>query len=327
MKPRTIFLATIVAPLLLAIVALGIFRIAAQVRETNALTVLPDVSGRAVPTSEGSIFVIERGSSAGTPLLFAHGTAAWSGLWLPTLDHMAAQGFHAIAYDLPPFGFSHPAADGDYSRPRQADRIIALVQALDTRPIAIGHSVGAGPLAEAVMKRPDLFDGFVVVDGAISLNSHLAPKTTPIWLRPTGLRRFLTSATLSNPLLTRLFLRNFISVKDAATPYVVQTLKVPLSRKGYTAAAADWLPQLFATPLDAHSTRPGNWQALPLPLALIWGETDTITPLSQGQDLQAANQSASLTVLPDVGHIPQIEAPEVFWQALLDVLRQMTQET
>ncbi|MGR3635443.1 MAG: alpha/beta fold hydrolase [Shimia sp.] len=228
---------------------------------------------------------------------------------------------------MPPFGFSHPASDGDYSRPRQANRIIALVQALDTKPIAIGHSVGAGPLAEAVMRRPDLFDGFVVVDGAIALNSHLAPKTTPIWLRPAGLRRFLTSATLSNPLVTRLFLRNFMSVKDSATPDVVQTLKVPLSRQGYTAAAADWLPQLFATPTDAHSTRPEHWQALPLALALIWGETDTITPLSQAQDLQAASQRASLTVLPGVGHIPQIEAPEAFWRALLDIVRQMTKET
>ncbi|MGR3635442.1 MAG: alpha/beta fold hydrolase [Shimia sp.] len=108
MKPRIIFLATIVAALLLIMVALGVFRLAAQVRETNALTVLPPVSGRAVPTSEGSIFVVERGPSAGTPLLFAHGTAAWSGLWLPTLDHMAAQGFHAIAYDLAPLRLLAP---------------------------------------------------------------------------------------------------------------------------------------------------------------------------------------------------------------------------
>jgi pimeloyl-ACP methyl ester carboxylesterase len=67
------------------------------------------------------------------------------------------------------------------------------------------------------------------------------------------------------------------------------------------------------------STRPDAWQALALPLALVWGDRDTTTPLDQGRRL-AGLAGAPLSILPEVGHIPQIEAPAAFQAALLGLL-------
>ena len=49
---------------------------------------------------------------------------------------------------------------------------------------------------------------------------------------------------------------------------------------------------------------------------LIWGEQDTVTPLDQGRRAVALVPGAELITLPDVGHIPQIEAPNAFLDAL-----------
>ena len=57
--------------------------------------------------------------------------------------------------------------------------------------------------------------------------------------------------------------------------------------------------------------------------AIIWGEKDTVTPLAQAEDLRALMRSAAMTVLPGLGHIPQIEDPEMFNGALVTQLMAM----
>jgi len=315
----------LIALLVLVLLALLTFRTAVYFREDTPFGEASPDKGRYVPTPEGSLFVIEHGDPDAPPVLFAHGTAAWSGLWEPTLGAAARSDYRSIAFDMPPFGFSQHASDEDYSRQRQADRALALIQTMDIRPIIVAHSVGAGPMAEMVLRHPDAVSGLIIVDGAIALGSDLAPKALPMPLRNDTLREFLVAATGTNPLLTRQFLRSFMHIKDAATDEIVTLLQEPMHQKSYTAAVSAWVPQLFETPRDAISTKPEAWAGLKLPTALIWGDADTITPLEQAHELMELIPEATLIVLPDVGHIPQLEAPAQFQEALLRALNGVQQ--
>lgn len=305
---------------LVAIVALIAFRWAASSREVQALGTLPKQGGRLVATPEGDIYILERGSAEAQTVLFAHGTAAWSGLWLPTLEVVGAQPYRAIGYDLPPFGFSQHAKDMDYSRQRQADRILALIAALGVRPIVVAHSVGAGPVAEAVLRDPDAFAGLVLVAGAIGLNSHLDPSEVPTIISREWAREIAVAATVSNPILTKRLLKNLIHVKDAATDDVIEVLYQPMAQSGYTRGVSQWLPSLLVPPINALSTRPDNWKNLKVPTIFIWGDMDTVTPLAQAEELVRNTPYASLVTLPNVGHIPQIEAPNLFLSKLISAL-------
>lgn len=301
------------------------FRWSASSREVIAFGEGLPSDGMMISTSEGAIFALTAGRSGQPNVLFAHGTAAWSGLWRPTLDATAEAGFHATAFDMPPFGWSEHPTGGDFSRMKQAERVIALLEALGTRPIIVAHSIGAGPMTEAVLQRPDLVSGLVIVAGAIALNSHEDPQELPVALRPDGLREYVTSATAANPWLTGTFLQQFIHVKAAATPERITMLQEPLQRQGYTAALNAWLPQLFETPVDALSTRSEHWRSLDLPVVLIWGREDNVTPPVQGEVLSALIPGARLILLDGVGHIPQIEAPEAFQAALIEALESISQ--
>ncbi|NAZ18014.1 alpha/beta hydrolase, partial [Glutamicibacter soli] len=110
------------------LVAAG-FRVAAALRESDPLQVVLPAEGRIVQTDAGALHVIEMGPPDGPPLLFLHGTAAWSGLWQPVLGAMAAQGYRAIALDMPPFGFSERSPGDSHDRAAQAARILALLKA------------------------------------------------------------------------------------------------------------------------------------------------------------------------------------------------------
>jgi pimeloyl-ACP methyl ester carboxylesterase len=106
----------LLASVLLAIVAMASFRLAVAMRETATRDELLPAGGRLIETSSGSVLLQEKGRAAGVPVVLVHGTAAWSELWRGTIDALAAAGFHVIALDMPPFGFSD--RPGDYTRSR-----------------------------------------------------------------------------------------------------------------------------------------------------------------------------------------------------------------
>ncbi len=310
--------------LTLCVIASLAFRWAAHHRETLPFAVGLPEGGRLVETPKGAIFVLEAGNSGAPRVLFAHGTAAWSTIWRATMTEVSQAGYFATAFDMPPFGWSEHPDWTDFGRSAQADRVIALLETMGDRPIVVAHSVGAGPTSEAVLRRPDLVSGYVIVAGAIGLGDRMDAQQLPLILRNPIVREYVTAATATNPLLTRRFLENFMFKADSASPEIVAALQEPMVRKGYTQAVSDWVPELFTTPTDALSLDPAKWEALVLPVALIWGAQDSVTPVSQGKELASLVPNARLTILEGVGHIPHLEAPVEFATALMAALQPMT---
>lgn len=140
--------------LLSVILLITSFRMSASIRETGVRAQLAPKTGHLVPTRSGGVFVQEKGPEGGVPVVLFHGTAAWSELWRHTSDVLAAAGFHVIALDLPPFGFSD--RPGSYTRQDQAARINDVLDALKAEPaIIVGHSFGAGAATELAMRYPE----------------------------------------------------------------------------------------------------------------------------------------------------------------------------
>jgi len=54
---------------------------------------------------------------------------------------------------------------------------------------------------------------------------------------------------------------------------------------------------------------------------VIWGEDDRVFPLSVGEELQRSIKGAVLTRIPQAGHIPQWERPDLVNRAMIEFLR------
>lgn len=305
--------------IMLLAIATG-FRLAASWREDRAPDQIAPPSGRFVQLSDARVFVQERGPSGGVPVVLVHGTGAWSGLWGETASALARKGYRTIAVDLPPFGFSELVRSSDYSRAAQARRLSELVSKLEgPLPIVVGHSYGGGPAAEFALRHPAELQKLVLVDAALNIGD--APGgPLPLPLRPQTSREVLVSLTASNPLMTKTLLSTFIHRKDRALPAYVNILSRPLEKRGYTSSVADWLPSLLSVDQDALSARESSWRTFDVPVEIIWGSRDTVTPLTQAERLAGLLPHAKMTIMPDVGHIPQVEAPEQFQAALIDAL-------
>jgi hypothetical protein len=109
--------------LLLLVAILGFFRWQATRREVEERTATAPSTGRFVAAGDADLFVQEAGPPSGDPVVLIHGTGAWSEIWRETMAALGERGFHAIALDLPPFGYSEklPGAPS-YARQLQARR-------------------------------------------------------------------------------------------------------------------------------------------------------------------------------------------------------------
>jgi pimeloyl-ACP methyl ester carboxylesterase len=205
-----------------------------------------------------------------------------------------------------------------------------LLVALGGPVVLVGHSFGARATVEAAMLAPERVRGLVLVDAALGLHdasgTPLPPATaagptlvsTVLGVAP--VRHGLVAATVTNPLLSRTLLQQLISRKEAATPAVVAMLQRPLVIEGSTAAAGRWLAWIVNADSPQRSGRLASYAALTAPAFVIWGETDTLTPLPQGRAIAMLLPNATLQVLPGTGHIPAIENPTAFDDALLGFL-------
>jgi len=304
--------------LLSLILVIASFRMAASIRETATRQQLAPRTGHLVPTRSGGVFVQEKGPQDGVPVVLFHGTAAWSELWRHTSDALAAAGFHVIALDLPPFGFSD--RPGGYTRQDQAARISDVLEALKAPPaIIVGHSFGAGAATELAMRHPDQARALVLVDAALGLMA--APSDAPWVIRPQWIREILVSLTITNPVATEMLLKSMIAKKERALPEFVAILQWPLTQRDSTSDIADWLYYFLGADSNAVSADRTAYAKVEIPVAILWGDKDTITPLEQALDLRTLlPQQTSLTLLPGLGHIPQIEDPAMFNDALLKTL-------
>ena len=54
-----------------------------------------------------------------------------------------------------------------------------------------------------------------------------------------------------------------------------------------------------------------------VPTMLIWGASDGVVPVAYAEAYGAMIPGAMLTVIPEAGHLPQVEQPDLFLQHVL----------
>ena len=237
----------------------------------------------------------------GQPIVLLHGFVESTDAWVKVAP-LLAKTHRVIAIDLRGFGYS--ARQGPYSAASMADQVQDLLRQLDvTRPILIGHSMGAGVLAELARRDTRSIRGMIFADGdglkdgsiggfgrivagpVATIALAVALTSDPI------MRSILKSAYGPNhPPLTHALIERWrrpLRVKDTATSLAEQTQQggIGLSRDELTK-----LPRV--------------------PTALIWGEFDSL-PRTSGE-FAAKALNAPLWTIKGAGHLTLLTHPHEF---------------
>ena len=320
-------LKTLAAILALLLVVIVFFSVQANLRETKTRQEAAPSTGRFVQAGDVELFIQEMGPADGQVILFIHGTAAWSELWRETMTPLAAAGYRCIAIDIPPFGFSERPSTPSYGNADQAKRIVVLMDALEIeRAILLGHSFGGGATLETVLTIPDRIEALILADvGGLNLNLQPAPKTQgpsaiEMFLGTPFLRDPVLTATATNPLFTKTLISAMILDPADAIRENITILQAPLVLRDATNTLGDWLQEVLGPQEVSLTTHPANYQTLDMPSLIIWGDSDTVIPLKEGEYLQSLLPDAELVIMEGVNHIPHLEDHEKFIEIVLSFL-------
>jgi pimeloyl-ACP methyl ester carboxylesterase len=256
------------------------------------------------------LHVRDSGPRGAPAVVLIHGFGAslhsWEA-WVPTL----AQRFRVIRIDLPGSGLSLPDPAADYSDARTSQLLVALLQRLGVaRASLIGHSIGGRIAWTFAAQHPEYVDRLVLVapDGFASPGFEYgkAPEV------PASLK--LMRHVLPAPLLRMSLVPAYADPKrlseETFTRY--QDLLLGPGVRGALIARMEQTVLVNPVPL---------LQRIAAPTLLLWGDRDALIPIANSADYLRALRSARLETLPDVGHVPQEEAPERSLAAVIEFLR------
>jgi len=245
--------------------------------------------------------VIDRGE--GEAVVFLHAFPLQAAMWDYQFD--ALDGSHrCIAIDMPGFGESAPpAAPGEASMQSWARLVVEVLDQLGVADATVvGASMG-GYLAMALLRHhPERVRQLVIADSrARSDDPGVAHRRSA----QQGLLREGTEAeVLAKETVERLLSSGSMSRTDLVE-YV-------------HALAAGAHPDGWIAALEAMKDRPDSMLLLrqaDVRALVIVGELDRVTPIAEAMSLRSLLKG-ELVVVPNVGHLPNIEDPLAFNAAL-----------
>ncbi|MFD8687536.1 alpha/beta fold hydrolase [Streptomyces sp. NPDC059651] len=249
--------------------------------------------------------VVHDGPRQGPPMLLIHGSGASGGTWSPMLPALSAH-HHVIRIDLPGCGQSPPAAS--YDVPVQAGRVAALLDDLGLRRVAVaGHSSG-GYVATALAEgRPDLVGSLALVSTGPGLDALLP--------QPAILRLLLGPPF--GPLLWAL--RSDAAIRSGIRATTARPADIPdelvAGVRGTTYRAFRAVSRRHIAYIDERSV-PERLAAVEAPVLVVFGAADPRWEPSSAHRYEAV-PNGRVELLPGVGHIPLLEAPEATSDLLL----------
>jgi pimeloyl-ACP methyl ester carboxylesterase len=253
---------------------------------------LTGVQSHSIPVDAHRLHYLAEGPAAGPVVVLVHGLGGSAEDWRSLAPYLVKAGFRVYIPDLPGYGRSQKPADFSYSIPDQAAVVVSFLDALGLKQVDLGGWSMGGWIAQRVaFNHPDRIRRLMLFDSAgiyqkPAWDTHLFTPNTPAELEQ--LNVLLTPHAKPIPAF---FARDFVRVSQQDAWVIQRALATMLTGKDATDAL---LPQLK------------------MPILLVWGSEDRITPLDQGQKIHRLVPQSQLDVFPGCGHLAALQcAPQV----------------
>jgi pimeloyl-ACP methyl ester carboxylesterase len=251
-----------------------------------------------------SYFDSAPGESQADVLVLIHAFPLGAGMWEGQAKGLPA-GWRLIAPDLRGFGGSTLGEpDDNPSMDDYAADVVDLLRELHITSAAIGGcSMGGYAALAAVRRAPELARALVIIDSRVGADTPEGRANRRGMLAlldregPSGVAR---------DMMPKLLGKTTLSERPDVEPFVRRLVK-----QQSAAAVRGGILRMMSRPASADVL-----ENLTVPLLIVVGEEDTLTPPEEARAMAALQPNAELVVLPRTGHLPNLEDPEAFNQTL-----------
>ncbi len=250
------------------------------------------------------VHVRDEGLRNAPALFLVHGSNASLHTWEPWVERLKTR-YRIVSLDLQGHGLTGPILSGCYTTECMADTVEAVRAKLGIDRIAIaGSSMGGGVSIAYALAHPDRVSALILVDAAGAPVER--PEQPPIAFR-------IASSPLVRPIAAQITpkglvaktLEQSVSVKSVASEEAATRYWELLRRSGNREATMERWSQGW-TRFSAARLAPLKG----MPVLIVWGNEDRLIPVAAANWFKEALPQAEVRVYPNIGHIPQEEAPD-----------------
>ena len=230
---------------------------------------------------------------AGQPLLILHG-ASGGGTWLPYMADLAAR-HDVIVPEHPGFGTSD-TPDWLDTIPDLASFYLDFLDQLDLKNVdLVGFSIGGWIAAELAARNTRRLASVTLVGAAGIHVKGIEQIDGFLRTDEQRIRDYFHNPKFAEEMMARL---NRPELEDINLKNRTTTAKLIWQPRGYDPHLHKWLHRID------------------VPTLLIWGANDRLFPKEYAAAWQRLIPGSRVTIIPECGHIPQVEQRQAFIAAL-----------
>ena len=277
----------IAAVLALLVVAAGFAFWVRPVACFNQLTYMKDcfsrVQSRTVTVAGNRIHYNAEGPAAGPVVVLVHGLGGRAEDWRDLAPYLTHAGYRVYMPDLPGYGRSQKPADFSYSIPDEAGAVIGFLDALGLKQVDLGGwSMGGWIVQRIAGDHPERVRHLMLYDSAGIYEKPAWDTRLFTPQNPAELNQLDALLMPHPPVVPGFIARDILRLSHKNAWVIQRALAIALTGKD---ATDNLLP------------------TLKMPVLIVWGSEDKITPLSQGERMHALVPQSQLLAVPGCGHL------------------------
>lgn len=307
---------------------------------------LPELSGVIPPwpgeevTLDGAVTYVRRTPATAPgaePALYVHGLGGSAMNWTD-LAYLLAGRLDGEAIDLPGFGRSDPAPS--YTVPAIADRVVRWIEHSGRGPVhLLGNSLGGAVTVRVAGTRPDLVRTLTLISPAMpfmdprrSLQSRLLPLLLIPRVERIAARRLTAIApeALAEQVIAACFANPSVLPPERVAE-AVEEVRRRSETPWYVDAYIRTLRGLVGSFLRSYLPGPDSmWriaERITAPTLVVTGRQDRLVDVRVAPAVAKLIPDSRLLVLDQVGHVAQMERPDLVARAVLAMLDEVSART
>jgi pimeloyl-ACP methyl ester carboxylesterase len=242
-----------------------------------------------------------RGPVDGEPIVLVHGLGGRSEDWVNLAPHLERAGYRVYTPDLLGFGQSEEPNNATYSIAEQARLVVAFFDRVGLRQVDLaGWSMGGWIAQKVAVDHPERVRRLILMDSAglrmpPEWDTRLFTPTTPAELAQ------LDALLMPHPPAMPQFVAQDILRISASYSWVVK--------------------RALASMLTAKDVMDEHLPSLRMPVLILWGEQDKVTPLREGWAMHALIPQSRMFIASGCGHLAPRSCTDQFGPAMIHFLR------
>jgi pimeloyl-ACP methyl ester carboxylesterase len=248
---------------------------------------LSGIESRTVQVGGHRVHYLAEGPANGPAVVLVHGLGASAEYWGNLAPYLAIAGFRVYIPDLIGYGRSEQPADFSYSVRDEAAVVVGFMDALGLKQVELGGwSMGGWIAVLVAAEHPERVSRLMLFDSA---GLYAPPQFDVALFTPSTVTQLDELKALLSP------------QPQPIPAFMARDILRNIRRNGWVVQRA------LATMLTAQDVVDNILPQLKMPVLIVWGSLDRVTPLGLGETMHRLIPQSQLDVFPGCGHMAPIE--------------------